>query len=169
MIQYKVCLLGAPCVGKTSLAARFVHGGFSGNYHSTIGVKIDKKVVDTATGPVRLIVWDVQGEERYDKVLPTYLNGMSGYLLVVDGTRPETSAAALRLRDGVRGIAPSPPYVLLQNKADLPCAPAPETSDLIAASGAAFRTSALTGAHVDEAFGELARLLLDVSRPGTER
>ena len=45
MIQKKVCMLGAYAVGKTSLVSRFVKSLFSDKYHTTVGVKVDKKVV----------------------------------------------------------------------------------------------------------------------------
>jgi GTPase SAR1 family protein len=45
MIQKKICMLGSFAVGKTSLVRRFVHSLYSDKYHTTIGVKIEKKVV----------------------------------------------------------------------------------------------------------------------------
>jgi len=66
-----------------------------------------------------MLVWDVQGEERYTKILPTYLRGMAGYLLVVDVTRPETVEGAARLHEGISSAPNPPPYLLLLNKSDL--------------------------------------------------
>ena len=45
MQKKKICLLGSYGVGKTSLVARFVHSMFADKYHTTVGVKIDKKVL----------------------------------------------------------------------------------------------------------------------------
>ena len=45
MIKRKICLLGAPGVGKTSLVARFVKSIFSEKYQATVGAKVDKKTV----------------------------------------------------------------------------------------------------------------------------
>jgi len=47
MIRKKVCLLGAFAVGKTSLVQRFVRSIFSERYLTTLGVKIDKKALQT--------------------------------------------------------------------------------------------------------------------------
>ncbi len=44
MISKKICMLGAFAVGKTSMVSRFVLSTFSEKYHTTIGVKVDKKV-----------------------------------------------------------------------------------------------------------------------------
>ena len=46
MRQFKVCMLGAFAVGKTSLVARFSAGIFSDQYQTTVGVKIDSKDVE---------------------------------------------------------------------------------------------------------------------------
>ena len=57
MKQKKICLIGGFAVGKTSLVARFVKSIFSEKYHTTLGVKIDKKIVGTAAGKVKLMIW----------------------------------------------------------------------------------------------------------------
>jgi len=43
VIQKKICMIGAFATGKTSLVSQFVHSIFSDKYHTTVGVKIDKK------------------------------------------------------------------------------------------------------------------------------
>lgn len=43
MSKFKVCMLGAFAVGKTSLVQRYVHSLFSDRYQTTLGVRIDKK------------------------------------------------------------------------------------------------------------------------------
>ena len=45
MIQKKICMMGAYGSGKTSLVRRFVESLFDERYHTTVGVKIDKKVL----------------------------------------------------------------------------------------------------------------------------
>ncbi len=63
-ISKKVCLLGSVPVGKTSLIRRFVKGIFSDKYLTTVGVKIDKKVVEAGSHEVTLILWDLAGEDE---------------------------------------------------------------------------------------------------------
>ncbi len=45
MVQKKICLLGAFAVGKTSLVTQFVDSIFSDKYHTTVGVRIEKKAL----------------------------------------------------------------------------------------------------------------------------
>ncbi len=101
MIKKKVCMLGAFAVGKTSLVQRFVHSIFSEKYKTTLGVKIDKKSIDIDDAPVELILWDLAGEDEFMKVRNSYLRGSAGYLLVADGTRPETLGIAEQLKSRV--------------------------------------------------------------------
>jgi small GTP-binding protein len=89
MMQKKICMLGAFAVGKTSLVARFVESIFSDRYHTTVGVKIEKKTLQVSGQQWNLIVWDLAGEDEFMQIRMSYLRGSSGYLLVADGTRPD--------------------------------------------------------------------------------
>ena len=94
MIQKKICMLGGFAVGKTSLVARYVTSMFSEKYLTTVGVKIDKKQVAVDGRDVTLMLWDIYGQDDFQDVQTSQLRGMSGYLLVVDGTRRATLETA---------------------------------------------------------------------------
>ena len=102
MIQKKICLLGGFGVGKTSLVSRFVHSIFSDKYLTTLGVKIEKKAVTVEEKSVELIIWDLHGDDEFQKVNMSYLRGASGYLLVADGTRRHSIDTALMLHEAAR-------------------------------------------------------------------
>ena len=57
-----------------------VHGIFSDKYLTTIGVKIDKKPISLLRGEMELILWDIYGEDEFQKVRMSYLQGASAYL-----------------------------------------------------------------------------------------
>lgn len=163
MIQKKICMLGGFAVGKTSLTSRFVHSIFSDKYLTTVGVKIEKKAVDLGQTTVELIVWDLYGEDEFQKTRASYLRGASGYLLVVDGTRPATLETALGLHDLAQRTIGRVPFVLLANKTDLSAQWQLDEGALakLAERGwQVVRTSAKTGAGVPEAFSDLARAML---------
>lgn len=61
VLQKKICMLGGFSVGKTSLVRRYVHSVFSDAYLTTVGVKIDKKIVTLPDRTVNLILWDLAG------------------------------------------------------------------------------------------------------------
>jgi len=162
MLQKKICLLGAFGVGKTSLVRRYVDTIFSDSYLTTVGVKIDKKVAKVGADEVTLIIWDIAGEDAVAAVRVSYLRGAAGYLLVVDGTRPETLETAASIQARITAEIGSVPFFALLNKADLveDWALPPERLQALEGEGWHFRrTSAKTGDAVEESFAELAALL----------
>ncbi len=163
MLQKKICMLGSFSVGKTSLVRRFVESIFSEAYHTSIGVKVDKKVVPVNDEDVALVLWDIHGEDVYQKIRMSYLRGMSGYLLVVDGTRRQTLEDALSLNERVIQEAGKVPSILVLNKADLADQweiDSAREKELIASGWSIFRTSAKTGDSVEDVFSKLAAATL---------
>jgi small GTP-binding protein len=156
--QKKICLLGAFAVGKTSLVSRFVRAMFSDRYLTTVGVKIDKKVVEVEGDSYTLVIWDLAGEDDIVRVRNSYFRGAAGYLLVVDGTRRNTVETALLLRDRIEAQVGPIPHVALANKCDLEEEWRLEDEDLEALGERGhevIRTSAKTGEGVEEAFHSL--------------
>jgi small GTP-binding protein len=163
MLQKKICMLGSFSVGKTSLVRRFVESIFSDAYQTSIGVKVDKKVVRSVNEDVTLVLWDIHGEDVYQKIRLAYLRGMSGYLLVVDGTRRQTLDDALALNERVIQEAGKVPAVLVFNKSDLADKweiDGTRESELTAAGWNILRTSAKTGDSVEEVFSKLTAAML---------
>jgi len=160
MIQKKICMVGVFGTGKTCLVQQFVHSRFSVKYHSTVGVKIDRKVVPVEEGEVTLLLWDLAGRDGHGDITVSYLRGAHGVLYVVDGTRRETFDQVFELRDIVeKAVGPLPSVVAL-NKSDLSgewkLGKADEQA-LTAKSWHHFTTSAKTGTGVEAAFAWIAR------------
>ena len=163
MVKKKVCLVGSFAVGKTSLVSRFVQGVFSDKYLTTIGVKIDKRVVSTGAGEVSLMLWDMAGEERFSHLRTSYLRGASGLIYVADGTRADTLEQATEYAERVAETEPDTPAVMLVNKADLESEwDVGGESEIAAKAGDIpfFTTSAKTGDNVEEAFVTLCERML---------
>jgi small GTP-binding protein len=163
MIQKKICMLGGFSVGKTSLVSRFVHSIFSEKYLTTVGVKIDKKTVRVGSEDVKLMLWDIYGEDDFQKLRMSYLKGSSGYVLVADGTRKATLDMARALQQKAQDTLGDVPFVLVLNKCDL--ADNWELDEaavrtLTDAGWFVVRTSAKTGDCVEESFLELARRMV---------
>lgn len=161
MIQKKVCMLGTSAVGKTSLVSQFVSGIFSEKYLTTMGVKIDRKEVSVDGRPLLLMLWDLEGDDRFRRLSMSYLRGAAGYLLVADGTRRETLDAAVKLHFRAQAELGEVPFVLLLNKADLQQGWELDEQDVADLEGRGWdiiASSAKTGMGVDEAFHRLARL-----------
>jgi small GTP-binding protein len=163
MIQKKIALLGMYAVGKTSLVKRFVSSVFDEKYHTTMGVKIDKKVVRVKGQDLMLMLWDVAGAEEDFTVPASYIRGSAGYLLVIDGTRIESLDRGFDLVAQVEGNLGKIPFVAILNKIDLVEQWKLDETHLqrLAAFGCpVIRSSALTGEGVETAFQTLAERLV---------
>ena len=104
MIQKKICMLGGFAVGKTSLVRQFVESIYSDKYHTTVGVKIDKKLVTAGDQEINLLLWDIQGEDGVQKLRSSYLRGAAGYLLVIDSTRGTTLDTACAIQQSAQEL-----------------------------------------------------------------
>ena len=161
-VARKICIIGDFAVGKTSTVARFVHNVFSEKYLTTVGVKIDTREVDTSSGRVKLVIWDIAGTDRFSAIEFSYLRGAAAYLIVADGTRAHTLDIAQRLRLEAKERYGEVPNVLLVNKVDLSSdwEIDESTLDELRERGEnVFVTSAKTGDNVDDAIVALANMI----------
>ena len=168
MIQKKVCMVGVFGTGKTSLVYRYIHSRFTAKYHSTVGVKIDRKQVRVGETDVNLLLWDVEGRTADQEIPASYLRGAHAVLLVADGTRRETVEQLFDLRELARSAAGDIPAIVALNKADLKeqwLLTAADTSKLITDGFHVLTTSAKTGEGVEDAFRVIAMATVGPSSP----
>jgi len=159
----KVCMLGSFAVGKTSLVRRFVRETFSEKYLTTLGVKIDAKDVRVGDRDVKLMLWDLAGEEEFQSGGTEYVRGASGVLFVIDGTRRSTAETVVELKRRLDEQLGPIPFLLLMNKADLRAeweVDDRELARLGIADWERLETSALTGAGVESAFQRLTERMV---------
>jgi len=163
MIQKKVCMVGAFATGKTSLVARFVKGIYNDKYQTTVGVKIDKKLVETEHFTMNMILWDIHGEDEFQNVRMSYLRGAAAYLLVIDGTRRSSLEVALNLRAKVSENIGDIPFVVVINKCDLQAEWEITEEDIAKLKEKGFdlvRTSAKTDIGIEHCFVRLANKVM---------
>jgi len=164
----KVVMIGAGGSGKTALVNRFLTQKFSEEYIVTIGSQFAVKTVEvnTANGRsvvVKLLVWDLAGQQRFDFIRGSYYRGSKGALLVFDSTRKSTWLELPKwIQETEDALGERIPIILLANKVDL-------TEHRIISQEMALEfvsehnlsgyleTSALTGKNVEEAFYLLAK------------
>ena len=161
MIQKKICLLGASSVGKTSLVKQFVEGIFNEKYLTTIGVKIDKKIVTLENNHIQFMLWDIEGNDRYNAFQERYLRGAAAYIIVADQTRITSLMDGLEIQALARKVS-NCPAILAINKNDLQASWHWEDKELENYKNLFdlhFYTSAKTGANVESMFVALANLL----------
>ena len=164
MIQKKICMVGVFATGKTSLVRQFVFSKFSERYHSTVGVKIDRKRVTVGDREVNMLLWDLEGRDGVQELQTSYLRGASGIIYVCDGTRPETFEQVFELRTLVDQTVGTVPSVLALNKADLASEwriADVQVSEIEDSKWHVLQTSAKTGQAVEEAFLWIANAMTE--------
>jgi small GTP-binding protein len=172
----KVCLVGNPAVGKTSLVRRYVMNSFDDRYLTTVGTKVSKKpvrVVDPSAdldADIDLMIWDIMGQPGFREMLKdAYFFDAKGILAVADLTRKDSLEDLKNWIKAVEGVAGKVPIVVSINKADLAAEAGYSTAEAVQAAevlGAdVFLTSAKTGSNVEEAFRRLgARVVRNALR-----
>ena len=71
--------------------------------------------------PIRLIIWDTAGEEKYHALAPIFYNGADGAIIVYDCTKKETFERAEKWFNELKDLSESNPRIILvANKVDLP-------------------------------------------------
>ncbi len=168
-ITKKICLLGDPRVGKTSLIRRFVLDIFDENYISTIGAKIIKKDIFVRYSDTRpdvhlsLIIWDVCGQEDFQTIQKIYYSGTSGVIFVCDVLRKESLYNITHWQESIFSVTKKIPSILVVNKIDLGTV---ELSDEEISAYAKnldltyLYASAKTGENVNKIFFTFGRMIL---------
>ncbi len=119
----KLTVLGDPAVGKTSLIDKYITDSFKENYQPTLGVNIVTKDIRIKedNSEIRLLLWDIAGQDKYELTRQMFFQGCSGTLLVYDMTRYFTFERVKTkwLEDFKNYGRPDGIYMLIGNKSDL--------------------------------------------------
>ncbi len=165
--RFKVLLTGPWGVGKTSLVRKYVEKKFSEDYLPTIGASVMISDFNTKVkgqdAQVSLMIWDIAAQETFKVMRSTFYAGASGVFLVADLSRIQSFEQVQEWGDEIRNLLPGVPVVLLANKADLEYYLDDKFIQEIADKVGAvkiFKTSALNGENVREAFRFLTDLML---------
>jgi len=165
----KIAILGDAGVGKTSLVNQYVTKSFKTDYRKTLGVNIVRKDIELEEKNiwVRLLLWDIAGQQQYEKARNKYYEGCVGALLVYDITRDLSflDIEGKWLRDFNKYVSNDIPYVLIGNKNDLneDRTVNPQDALKLARNISAIEfieTSAKNGDNVEDAFLKLVNHIL---------
>ena len=169
-INKKICVIGEFAVGKTSLIRRYVLNQFSPDYQATLGVNIYKfsdriETPGGGTEEINEIIWDIEGAQRGENLVDTYLRGAAGALVIGDVTRADAVDSMVRHASRFQGIQPGRPVVFALNKMDLLKSPEEAPNEAVLCEEFAaplLHTSAASGAAVPDLFRALGRRILEI-------
>ncbi len=168
--KFKITVVGDAAVGKTSLIKRYTTNTFEEDYISTLGMQFSKYEELVKGEKVELLLWDLAGQESFNTLRDRFYTGSSGAIVVFSlspedlETYDHVSKWLLDVKEACGNI----PILLFGNKADLvdqnalATSPNYATSDVHVKKFAQdqkiveyYKTSALTGQSVNEAFQAL--------------
>jgi len=166
---FKIVVLGDAAVGKTSLINQYIERSFEEDYKPTLGANIIRKdvFVEEINASVRLIMWDLAGQEKYNVIRSMYFQGCVGALLVYDVTRHSTfeTINSKWLKDFKKYVKKEGTYILIGNKIDLTDQRMVSTEDGInfakkINASDYIETSAKSGENAEKAFENLVNQIL---------
>lgn len=160
----KVVVAGNGAVGKTSLIRRFCEGKFELTRVATIGVDFQTQTVALPEKTVKLSIWDMAGQDRFQVIRSGFYRGSRAAALVYDVTDPESFNSLARWRQEILEAILQQPFVVVGNKIDLERVQPRGQAEAFAQSfGARYiETSALNGSGVSDLFESLAKLGLGI-------
>jgi small GTP-binding protein len=162
---FKIIVAGDYAVGKTSLLNRYIDAKFSEDYLPTLGVNMLRKEMQQGQNKVKLMFWDIAGQELFAQVREQFYQGTQGAMLVYDVTRPESFANISKwYREIVEGNKEHVHCILIGNKIDLEQIVPTEGGKKFAEENKMFffETSARTGKRIDEAFNYFIDYLINI-------
>ena len=164
----KVLCLGDGAVGKTSLIRRFAQNKFEKSYLETLGVDITDKIVSVSNKNLKMVIWDIAGQDRYKNYRSAFYQGTEALIVVADVTNPTTfDNLQIWKKEIDQYLGVQLPTIFLANKCDLKEQRRVMDKEVLQvgklldlSKEQIFETSALEGLNVTDAFNKLATLSL---------
>jgi len=172
--RFKITVVGDPAVGKTTLVKKYTTGSFQKDYIATLGAQFSNYEEKIEGKQVKLTIWDIAGQEIFEMMRRKFYNGSNGAIIVFSHA-PEELKSFNHIEKWLNELKKhcgDIPIALFGNKVDLI-----NENDLISNKDMVnsdlnvqklvdkpdiieyFKTSALTGQGVIEAFQKLVRML----------
>lgn len=115
----KILLVGEACAGKSTLMTRLCTGQFNPKRCLTVGIDFQTKEVPVGPTRLKLIFWDVAGQERFISLRPGFYRGAQAVALVYDLTDRDSFERLAAWYEEVHYYLPATPKLLVGNKLDL--------------------------------------------------
>ncbi len=176
---FKITVIGDGAVGKTSLIKKYTQGSFRKEYISTLGTQFSKyeEVIDGEK--VELFLWDIAGQDSFQALRQRFYTGSSGAIIVFSHSPKQAQSYehVIRWLTDLKNHCGSIPIVLFGNKIDLVDEDELSSNPNILTSDnnveaftkenrliGYYKTSALTGQRVTDAFKLLVKKLYMIAK-----
>ncbi|MFX1234581.1 MAG: Rab family GTPase [Promethearchaeota archaeon] len=165
---FKVVIVGDAGCGKTTLAKRYLTGKFLPDSQMTIGVDFETKDIYLNGIHAKLMVWDFAGEERFRYMLPKYIHGAMGGILLYDTTNNTSFSHVYDWLSVIKETNENFPIFLVGSKIDLNSLRKisyKEGKNYYKSSGldGFIECSSKTGENVERVFESLTKMMLNIA------
>lgn len=172
-LRYKITVIGDGRVGKTSLISKYTLGAFDTDYVETIGAQFSKYDKEIDEDSIRLLFWDIAGQDSFDFLRPSFYRESDAAIIVFSleenqlGNRSFNNITIWHKE--VKQFCGDIPIVLFANKVDLIDEDKIERSkiqEIVIENGflGYYITSAKTGQGVHNAFNTIIEKLYKKSK-----
>ncbi|XP_015519520.1 ras-related protein Rab-21 [Neodiprion pinetum] len=163
--NFKVVLLGEGCVGKTSVALRYVEDKFNDKHITTLQASFLNKKLNINGKRVNLAIWDTAGQEKFHALGPIYYRMSNGAILVYDITDEDSFQKVKNwVKELKKMLGSEICLVIAGNKLDLERdrnVTQEEAEEYARQVGAVhFHTSAKQNQNIEEMFLDLTRRMM---------
>jgi len=83
-LAFKIVVIGAVGVGKSSLTMRYVNNDFNDKLDSTLGAVYLEKNITIKNKKIKLEFWDTAGQERYKAIARIYYKDCRAAVVLYD-------------------------------------------------------------------------------------
>ena len=121
--RFKIVVVGDGAVGKTSLIKKFTKGTFERDYIKTIGAQFSKYNKEINEDKIRLIFWDIAGQEDFNFLHHLFYKETKAAIIVVSLEENDLGNNSFthieNWNDELKKYCDDIPVVLFANKVDL--------------------------------------------------
>ena len=157
ILHYKIIFLGDDFVGKSSILKAFYEDKFEPDYNATIGLDFYSKNVEINTNTVRLLLYDIAGQQKFKSLIPMYTRDAIIIIIVYDISNKESFTHTEFYFNMIKELKREDSIlVLVGNKIDLEdkrAVESKEAEDFAKEKGFLFyEVSAKTGKNINDLF-----------------
>ena len=121
--RYKITIIGDGGVGKTSLIRKYTDKSFSTDYVKTIGAQFSKYKKKIKGAKIRLLFWDIAGQDDFLFLRPSFYKGSNAGIIVYSLEKTRLGERSFenmqKWLEDIKKFCGDIPLVLFANKIDL--------------------------------------------------
>ena len=132
--RFKISVIGDSGVGKSPLIKKFTKGSFEKDYIKTIGAQFSKYEQEIGGDEIRLIFWDLAGQDDFLFLRPSFYKESGAAIIVYSLEDNHVGIESLNhisnWNDNIRNFCGNIPVVLFGNRVNLASVNTVDNSDI---------------------------------------